>query len=423
MYNELYRSLEQKMKNTHRIVEKLQNRAASVEQSIGNTKISLAKLEEAFHAKDAPLQLCTWRMEQREKRPLREQVRDPVEAALEEEKHALVDSQRKLAEACRKTKQIIAGLESKASEINNDLDQKQQALSVDEMCLRTTHRSWQTVVQRTPLHRTASPADYSSPSDRMSSAARKRTPSAQVAMQEGSRNEVSRLKNATSLCQAAAAREEIAKEAREENSKIITRTARQAGEAVNKAEKMMQERIGENQAQRKRLCHEIEATQQRINVTKDTLSETKVQLKNLNEPIELASTCASWRKQRATNEHILDTVSTSISEHQGVLLKSHEELRGHRREEKANLQDLTERRERLKEDFKDKTTSLHIDLNCLTHEVKTLNGKPGQSPSLSKHKLNRAMKVDPNFVAMPSVASNFACRSLHSHNSGAVSAR
>lgn len=419
MYNEVYRSLEQKVKNTHRLVEKLQARGNSVEKSIADTKASLVKLEEAFHAKDAPLQLCTWRMEQREKRPLREQVRDPVEMALEEEKQALVDCQRKLAEACRKTKQTIAALENKLSDINQDLDQKHQALSVDEMCLRTTHRSWQTVVQRTPLQRTANPGAPTSPPERMPSAGRKRTTSAQVAMLEGNRNEMQRQQEATKLCQAVATREEGAKELREENNKLIGRTARSADEAVSKAERMMKDRIGENQALRKRLTHEIQETQNKINITKDTLSETKVQLKNLTEPIELTSACASWRKQRATKEHILDKVSTGVSEHQGVLLKCHEELRGHNRQEKANLQDLTERRERLKEDLRDKTTALHIDLNCLAHEVMTLNGRPGQA--LSKSKLGRAMKIDPNFVPMPSVTSCFASPGMQ--GSGAISAR
>lgn len=40
-------------------------------------------LQDALVAKEAPLTLCTWRMEQRERRPLKEQVRDGVEVCLE----------------------------------------------------------------------------------------------------------------------------------------------------------------------------------------------------------------------------------------------------------------------------------------------------------------------------------------------------
>ena len=46
---------------------------------------SLLKVEEALEAKEAPLNLCAWRLEQRERRPLREQVRDAAEVCLEVE--------------------------------------------------------------------------------------------------------------------------------------------------------------------------------------------------------------------------------------------------------------------------------------------------------------------------------------------------
>lgn len=93
-------------------------------------------------AKDAPLTLCTWRMEQRERRPLKEQVRDNVEVCLEVrrnsflrllhcltwprnimdflsmlmptkvEKATLIDAQRKLKDFIKKTKATIHALES-----------------------------------------------------------------------------------------------------------------------------------------------------------------------------------------------------------------------------------------------------------------------------------------------------------------------
>lgn len=82
-YNELHSSLEQKVKTSQRLVEKLQLRAQSVENSVQHTKQTLMKLEDALVAKYAPLTLCAWRMEQRERRPLREQVRDAAEVCLE----------------------------------------------------------------------------------------------------------------------------------------------------------------------------------------------------------------------------------------------------------------------------------------------------------------------------------------------------
>jgi len=395
MYNELHGSLEAKVKTSYRLIEKLQKRAQSIENSIAHTKNSLQLLEAAHRAKDAPMQLNFWRMEQREKRPLREQVRDFVETTLEEEKHVLVDTQRKLHEAIRKSKAMINALEAKLDEVRHDLDHKQQALSVDEMCLRTTHRSWQTVVERAPPSRTHSG------STRLPSAAKSRGQMGQqAAVHESSKNEVARQNEAGRLNQSAAAREESAKELREENSRLIARCERAAEEATAKSERMMQDRINENQGIRRRLANEIQETQAKIEGTKHTISDTKSQIKSLTEPIEMTSTCSSWRKQRATREHINDPVSTKLAEHQTMLLRSHEELRQHHQQEKTALQDLQERRERLKEDLRDKTTALHIDLNCLTHEAMVLNGRAGKS--MNNNKLHRAMKVDPGFVPMPS---------------------
>ena len=101
-----------------------------------------AGTQDALVAKDAPLTLCTWRMEQRERRPLKEQVRDNVEVCLEVrrnsfhrllhcltwprnivdflsmlmptkvEKATLIDAQRKLKDFIKKTKATIHALES-----------------------------------------------------------------------------------------------------------------------------------------------------------------------------------------------------------------------------------------------------------------------------------------------------------------------
>eukprot|EP00929_Paragymnodinium_shiwhaense_P112922 TRINITY_DN81190_c0_g1_i1.p1 TRINITY_DN81190_c0_g1~~TRINITY_DN81190_c0_g1_i1.p1 ORF type:complete len:460 (+),score=126.11 TRINITY_DN81190_c0_g1_i1:105-1484(+) len=401
MYNELHGSIEQKVKTSYRLIEKLQKRAESVEGSVQLSKQSLAQLEAAYQAKVAPLQLCMWRMEQREKRPLREQVRDAVETSLEEEKQVLVDTQRRLQDAIKKTRAMITTLDGKLDEVRYDLEQKQQALSVDEMCLRTTHRSWHTVVDKAERSAPSRLPGASPHGGRTQSASRSRTMQHQAAYHESSKNEVSRQQEADRLNHSAASREEVAKELRDESTKLISRCDRAAHEAVSRSERMMQERINENQQMRRRLAHEIQEVQHKIEHTKHTISETRTQIKALEEPIELCGTCSSWRKQRATREHIVDPVSTKLSEHQSMLLSAHEELRGHHQSEKSILNDLQERRERLKEDLRDKTAALHIDLNCLTHEAMVLNGKAAKS--LSRNKLSRALKVDPSFVPMPHV--------------------
>lgn len=100
--------------------------------------------------------------------------------------------------------------------------------------------------------------------------------------------------------------------------------------------------------------------------------------------------------QRATKEHIVDPVSTVLQEHRNTILAAHHDLTGHHQSEKSVLKELQDRRERLMEDFRDKTAALHLDLTCLTHDVTQLNGKP--STLLSPSKLSRAAKVDHAFV-------------------------
>lgn len=392
MYNELHNSLEQKVKSSYRLIEKLQQRAESVENSIVASKKSLADLQNSLFAKEAPLALCTWRMEQREKRPLREQVHDAVEVALEAEKMVITNAQNKLKEAIKKTKSTIAALESKLEEVRHDIQQKAQALSVDEMCLRSTQRSFQDVAQRTS-------STLASARNSPAHANSRRSPRHDVALHESNRNEVHRQQDAVKLGQSAMNREEVAKDLREECMKTIIRADRAVVEATSKSERALKERVNENQSVRRRLETEFKETCHTIDHTKTTIHETKSQLKALDEPMDLCSTCASWRRQRAPREHIQDPVTTTLYQHQMTLLKSQEELQYHHKKEKTVLGDLQEKRDRLKDDLRDKTASLHIDLNCLTHEATLMNGRAGKV--ISRERLPRAMKVDPSFVPSP----------------------
>lgn len=221
----------------------------------------------------------------------------------------------------------------------------------------------------------------------------------EVAAHESARNEVVRQQEAVRLNQSAVHREEAAKDLRDEAAKLIQRMARAADEATAKSDKAMKDRVNENQQMRRRLENELRETCNQINLTKNTIQDTKHQIRSLEEPMEMCSTCASWRKQRATKEHILDPVTTTLQEHQMTLLRCHEDLRQHHQNEKSVLQELNEKKDQLKEDLRDKTSALHIDLNCLTHEATSLNGKP--SPAISRNRLPKAMKVDPSFVPNP----------------------
>jgi len=392
MYGEVHSSLRQKVQSSHRLIDALQRRADSLEASLQEQQASLAELEAALRAKEPPLQLCMHRLEQRERRPLREQVRDGPEVALEAEKAALVEAQRRLSEAARRTRGAIAELQAKLQELRLDLEHKAQALGVDETCLRTTQRSHRAMLEL------AHPAAPASPLSARAPVGQRRA-AAQAALQESSRNELNRQQEAVRLGHSGAACEEAARAQREENRRLVARCRKAADDARAGSERALQERIGENQQMRRRLEAEIRETGGKIDDTRSTISETRAHIRALDEPMDLTTTCSSFRKQRATREHITDPVTTKIAEHQTMVVRAREELVGHHQVEKSNLQELHERRERLKDDIRDKIAALHIDLNCLTHEAANANGKP--TTFLSKTKLSRAMKIDSRFVPTP----------------------
>lgn len=379
MYADLHSNLENKVRTSKRLIDKLTNRAKSVESTIAATEGSLAQLEDALRSKDAPLQMVNWRREQREKRPIREQVRDVVEVALEEERSSLVNQQHRLKDQIKKTKRMIVSLEHKLDELRHDLGEKHQALGIDETCLRSTQRSWQVMSDRSPV-------TSASLSGRISSETAKRgTMPHQAALHESSRNEVARQQQAVRLGYAASRREETSMELIEENRKVIARCQREASDMLARTERAMQSRIDENQNMRKRLMNEVQATSTKINHTKGSIDDTRSQIKSLEEPIALGTTCASWRRQRATGEHIKDPVSAKLYQQQSMLLRHAEDLKAHHQNERTHLQDLHERKHQLKEDLTDKTSALHIDLHCLTHESNHTPGRDSMRRQRTSH--------------------------------------
>jgi len=385
-YNHLHGSLKEKVATSKNLVLNLDNRAKSVEKSIAATKHSLAQLETARRAKEPPLNLCTWRMEQREKRPLREQVRDGVELGLEDERKTLLTCQRSLVDAEKKTKDTIRNLEDALKELNIDISEKKQALSVDDMCLRTTHRNWQTTIDS---YSPRGGGTFANSYPMMTTELRKNP-------EESSRNEVNRQNDASRHVQTAAKKEEAAAQLRADNDKLIQYCQRVSDDALRSAEQRLRGRVDENQRMRNSLEQELRQTQDKIEHTKGTIVDTKSQIKSLEDPLALVSTRDSWRKQRALKEQIHDPVSTMLEDHKLALIRTNEALRNQRQEEKSALRDLQNNKQRLTDDLRDKTLALHIDLNCLSHESMNWHGKPVQK--VSKLKLDKALKVDPSFV-------------------------
>eukprot|EP00746_Dinoflagellata_sp_MGD_P074854 gnl/MRDRNA2_/MRDRNA2_30181_c0_seq1.p1 gnl/MRDRNA2_/MRDRNA2_30181_c0~~gnl/MRDRNA2_/MRDRNA2_30181_c0_seq1.p1 ORF type:complete len:438 (-),score=104.38 gnl/MRDRNA2_/MRDRNA2_30181_c0_seq1:113-1426(-) len=382
-YHTLHASLQSKVNVSRQLGDVLQKRIRSVTTSIMSTKQTLAALEEAHNAKNAPLQLCSWRMDQRAKRPHRELIRDPFEVALEDEKDTLTKCQMMLKNGMMKTENCIASLEDSLKDLQHDFQLKSEALQIDEQCLRTTHKTWHRQVE------TKGPPLGKLP--QVTSRAFSTTNNA---------NEDQRQSDTMKRHTIATDKESAAQQLRDEMARLINQCQRNADKAKSTTESAMQARIQENQTMRKRLENEIRETNDKIQRTKATTGETSAHIESLIEPTKLCDTRDHWRKNRPYREQILDPVSTSLVEHRMHLTNTSNQLEQRRREEHQTLNNLMKHKEQLKEDLKDKTQALHIDLDCLSHANVYGKGSKAMTP-----RPGRVLKMDASFVPSGGFAS------------------
>eukprot|EP00928_Gymnodinium_smaydae_P006841 TRINITY_DN1243_c0_g1_i1.p1 TRINITY_DN1243_c0_g1~~TRINITY_DN1243_c0_g1_i1.p1 ORF type:complete len:481 (-),score=77.93 TRINITY_DN1243_c0_g1_i1:182-1477(-) len=372
-YEQVAKAVDEKVNTSQRVLEMLIASERSLDSTRRKAQESQNRLEMALRDKDAPLQLCMWRMEQRERRPLREQVRDDVELALEEERACLADTQRKLGKAIRQTKDIIVDLDNSLLEVRNDVEQKKQALSVDEACMRNTRQSHSNAIELTPPAAHYNNSMYSS-NNTMQYHRHK------IVAHASSKNEMTRVQDAERLRRKLANQEEGTKRVMREHADLMSNCHKAVEKAREKTERRFQDRISENKQMRKRLEEEIRDTNSNIEFTKITISDTKHQLHALEEPTSYSSTCQSWRQARATREHITDPVSARLQEHRMNVHNAQNELVSHHQSEKSNLRELMERRKMLNDDLRDKTSALSIDSECLSRSMLPVSPQRPRTP-------------------------------------------
>jgi len=386
-YHGLHASLDKKVNASKLLLEMLRKRIGSVQRSIESTRISYSQLEEADRQKTAPLELCLWRIQHRGKRPDREHIRDGLETSLENERETLENTQQQLREGKRKTKAALDQLNASLEELTHDSEEKNQALHIDEMCLRTTHKTWQTKIESGAATNRNAPGSQANRLPPMTS---------RTFSDDNSGNESQRHSNAERLNRAAMTAEQVAAGQRDENTQCISRCSQMAQQALARTQHSMESRIRETQEMRSRIEGEIRETDAKIRHTMATTTETRQQIQSLEEPLQLTEHRDNWRKQRALREQILDPVSTQLVEHKATLMKSHDALRSRRDNEKFTLSDLKRNKMRLQEDLKDKTAAMHVDLDCFVHDVISQGGRIVKT--LSAPKVAKAIKIDPSFA-------------------------
>jgi len=383
IHQELQVSLQKKLASAQSAVDSVHSSVTSTNNTIDGLKESHRQLLAAVKATQAPITLCLWRMGQRERRPLREHVRDPVAVALEQERNILFGIEKKINESSKTTLSLIASLEAHRDKLQADLVQKRQAMKVDELCLRTSGTHAQAISPpQGPPRPSGSRPSSGRPGSRPRSAGvcsagsrprsagaagfRGRQPSARgSALSYGNDKVRQILKEQGFMKGNAATREQEARDLREENLRMVKRLEIVQADAKAKTERALQERVTEIHEMRKRLETEAQETKKKQRNTKAIISETRSQMEQLEEPMALCSMHSSWRKHRAKNEPA-DYVESRLEEQKWHLLNTTKELKNNRQIEKGILTELEEHMERLKEDLQDKTAALAIDLNCLS---------------------------------------------------------
>eukprot|EP00746_Dinoflagellata_sp_MGD_P110502 gnl/MRDRNA2_/MRDRNA2_47503_c0_seq1.p1 gnl/MRDRNA2_/MRDRNA2_47503_c0~~gnl/MRDRNA2_/MRDRNA2_47503_c0_seq1.p1 ORF type:complete len:473 (+),score=106.62 gnl/MRDRNA2_/MRDRNA2_47503_c0_seq1:92-1510(+) len=377
-YQAAHRATERKVDATTKLSAHLQHRIQCTQQAISLSNQNLQALKAAMEAKIPPLQLCTWRMEQRSMRPQRELVRDPVEIALENEKETLVNAREQLQMACEKTDRMIQALSKSLDELEHDLHNKTHSLGIDDKCYGTQHRSWphsgrQAAKLSTTMGGHAQEMD-------MAASATLGSMKGMNGTRDFGMNDTGRVDHAHTctnieqeeqrhhftmgLMNTSADIERAAQKLREECQRLMQKTQRDCEIAKNNSENTLQKRIADTKDLRNKLSSTIEDTAKKIQKLRQCNDLTGLNLDSHLEPRDLYGTKSKLRATRLPRENIGDPVKTTLDKHATQLKNNFNHLTDTFNGEMTNLAELERMKAAMELDLKDKTTALQIDLKC-----------------------------------------------------------
>lgn len=369
-YQNVHNNFSHKVDTTNSLSQVLQERIASVNTSINLSRQSLAALQTAHQAKQAPLQLCVWRMEQRAQRPKRELVRDPCEIALEEEKDTLCDAQSKLARNADQTERMLLALNKMLADLTHDLENKNHSLSIDRKCMGTLHRTWPTAgagglgssMQRTPRSSTAFAGAMALGATHELPLMFDRTDAGRAT--DNAQNEELRQQQTVRLTQTAKELERNALSLRDDSDNLIQKTNQDCAFAKKQVEHALDMRISETQTLRNHLENAIHESSTSIAKMMSCNATTQANLDSHNEPADLFATRTKFRQQRMPRENIGDPVKTSLDRHAESLKMNHSHLQGCYNSESDAISNLQNIKSVCEGDLADKMAALQIDLRC-----------------------------------------------------------
>lgn len=384
-YQGVHQNFAKKVSTTRQLRDLLDERIRSLSRTIDDTRQTLSSLQAACAAKDEPMSLCQWRMEQRASRPERELVRDQFEISLEKERDALHMAQEKLKNQTKKTENAVQTLQLWKDELADDYQHKVESLKIDEQCMTTAHRTWPAKgkprMDRTLL---AAGADVtggggggrgmkmpSLPAD---------DPSHSIASVRNANDEEKRQTETMQRIAQARETERSASGLREENARCIAKTNKDCSTAKRHVEEAMTRRIEETQSMKKRLEWTIEETERKIQMISESMSKTGANLRSHDEPEAICSSREKFRNGRSHRENIGDPVTTSMDKHKYRLRRNQKHLEQCHIDEEGTIRTLEDAKRDLMSDLSDKVKALTIDLRCQNWATQHPAPKAAQVP-------------------------------------------
>lgn len=358
-YDQVTDALHEKVTHTEELVDDLENRLQSIKGTLKTGKQSLAKLEAALVAKEAPLELCQMHKEQRHGRPPHEMVHDVVEGALDEEHAVIEDTKRHLREAIQRTKDQIFKLEGKQKELQHDLGVKKHALEVDRKCLTAAEASHLTTAKQL--------GDCTAEGGVVSSSGPSRTDDHHPPMQQARGNELSRDLRHSQQDHGAKQTEEEARFEFDQNDALIGQCHQAVSDAAARSEQALQARINENRQMRRNLESHLKETEEQIADVCDTIADTRHKILAMGEPVEMAARANNERQKRLHHENFFDPVSSRLNDQHATAVQARERLKHQQHAEHTRLAHLEECRDNLLEDIRAKQNAFSIDAGCLTN--------------------------------------------------------
>jgi hypothetical protein len=217
--------------------------------------------------------------------------------------------------------------------------------------------------------------------------------------QENARNEENRHRDVRGAEQNATSNERDAEMHRSKNAQSIAQCRLNAKGALARTQHAMDDRIDKIARVRKQLDQRILQTGSRMELIQNTTRETTAHIRTMDQAQATANALDQQRTLRPTREHINDPVSTYIEETQVGLSESVSALRSRQEKETQTLAQLKWQKLQLERDLSGKTKALHVDLDCLVHEVHNSNGHTIHKTS-NTEKFQKAIKVDHRYAPM-----------------------